>query len=78
MPLDLVADIDEPVKSQASFTKDIGDGHRLCINFKKQAFWVYGGALTKRNFAWAGLGSPGSAFRSVCEEIARASSLAGA
>lgn len=60
MPIDAMPEEDFTTvdwQSRGSFTKRVGV-YRVCVNFKKQNFWVYGGDLAKRNFTWASCGSP--------------------
>ena len=35
-----------------SYTVDIGNGLKVCVNARKRPYWVYGGQIECRNEQW--------------------------
>lgn len=75
LPVDLLPQpegchLQEPVRSKASYVVKYGDDARIAVNFTKQAYWVYGLPLPKRNFTWAALEGPAAAWEACRVEIA--------
>ena len=45
------------------------DGFRVCVNMTKQAYWVYGGKIDRRNFTWAMYDGPDKAWDGVIQAL---------